>query len=341
MFGSNPTVPVRAPEFVGNSDVWLNSPRLTMASLKGRVVLVDFWEYTCVNCIRTLPYVKQWHERYHDLGLVIVGIHTPEFDFAKSTQNVAQAVKRFGITYPVLVDSEYANWKAYANSYWPRKYLIDPTGRIIYDHAGEGGYQKTESMIQSLLKKLKPGVKLPSLLSPMRDSDKAGAVCYPTSPELYCGIRGVQGGQFAQPSLWRRGQVVAFSFPPQLSTSLIVLQGKWQCQEECLRHPSRTSGLSDSITVGYHAKEANAVLKSTNGSDITVYVTQDAHPVRKQDAGSDIQYDAQGRSYIALTQPRMYHLTNNSKFGEHTLTMASDAEGFEVYSYTFSSCTVE
>lgn len=342
MFGNNPTVPVRAPEFIGGSSVWLNSPKLTMASLKGRLVLVDFWEYTCVNCIRTLPYVKQWHERYHDLGLVVVGIHTPEFEFAKSARNVAQAVKRFGITYPVLIDSDYANWRAYANSYWPRKYLIDSTGRIVYDHAGEGGYLKTESIIQGLLRKLHPGVKLPALMSPTRDSDKEGAVCYPTSPELYCGMRGAQNGQFMQTSSWRRGETVSFgALPSQLPRNQVVLQGKWQCQEECLRHGYKSVGLPDAIAVRYYAKEANAVLKSSTGAPLIVYVTQDNRAVRKQDAGDDIQYDAQGHSYLALNQPRMYHLTSNAKYGEHILTMSSDADGFEVYSYTFSSCVVE
>ncbi len=342
MFGNTPSAPVRAPEFVSGSDMWINSPKLTIASLRGKVVLVDFWEYTCVNCIRTLPYVKQWYDRYHELGIVIVGIHTPEFEFAKSSANVAQAVKRFGISYPVLVDSDYGNWRAYANSYWPRKYLIDPTGRIVYDHAGEGGYQKTESMIQSLLRKLHPGVRLPELLAPVRGSDKEGAVCYPTSPELYCGSRGIQSGQFAQYEHWRLGQVVAFDAPaPPFPRSQIVLKGRWQCLEECLRHPTKTAANQDAISVRYYAKEANAVLKSTSGAALTVYVTQDDRPVRKPDAGSDIQYDAGGHSFVVLNQPRMYHLTSNAKYGEHVLTMSSDADGFEVYSYTFSSCEVE
>src|SRR5437667_11545201 len=130
-----------------------------MNGLRGKVVLVDFWEYTCVNCIRTLPYLKEWHNRYAKDGLVIIGIHTPEFACAKQRGNVAQAVKKLGITWPVLVDSDYRNWRAYNNAYWPRKYFIDHTGHIVEDHAGEGGYEESEAKIQELLKEINPKIQ--------------------------------------------------------------------------------------------------------------------------------------------------------------------------------------
>ncbi|MGE8678539.1 MAG: thioredoxin family protein [Achromobacter marplatensis] len=142
--------PVPAPEFTGIEN-WLNSPPLTLASQRGKVVLVDFWTYTCINCIRTLPYVTSWHQKYKDQGLVVVGVHTPEFPFERSTSNVQKALERFKITYPVAQDNRYATWEAYRNQYWPAVYLIDKQGQIVYRHFGEGNYAETEAEIQRLL----------------------------------------------------------------------------------------------------------------------------------------------------------------------------------------------
>jgi thiol-disulfide isomerase/thioredoxin len=142
--------PVPAPEFAGIEN-WLNSPPLTLASQRGKVVLVDFWTYTCINCIRTLAYVTSWHQKYKDQGLVVVGVHTPEFPFERSTPNVQKALERFKITYPVAQDNRYATWEAYRNQYWPAVYLIDKQGQIVYRHFGEGNYAETEAEIQRLL----------------------------------------------------------------------------------------------------------------------------------------------------------------------------------------------
>ncbi|RDZ27292.1 thioredoxin family protein [Lysobacter silvisoli] len=139
-----------APEFTG-IDRWFNSPPQTLRQLRGKVVLVEFWTYSCINCIRVLPYVKQWHAKYRDQGLVVVGVHTPEYGYEKNPDNVQAAVRRFGITYPVAQDNGYRTWNAYHNRYWPALYLIDQDGRIVYQHFGEGDYATTEATIQRLL----------------------------------------------------------------------------------------------------------------------------------------------------------------------------------------------
>jgi thiol-disulfide isomerase/thioredoxin len=139
-----------APEFTG-IEKWLNGPPLSMQQLRGKVVLVDFWTYSCINCINTLPYVKAWYQRYGSEGLVVVGVHTPEYPFERSTANVEAAVERFGIRYPVAQDNQYATWGAYNNQYWPALYLIDKNGRIDYVHFGEGDYAQTEARIKALL----------------------------------------------------------------------------------------------------------------------------------------------------------------------------------------------
>ncbi|AOK31445.1 MULTISPECIES: thioredoxin family protein [Burkholderia] len=139
-----------APEFAG-IDQWINSKALTMQQLRGQVVLVDFWTYGCVNCIHTVPYIERWHERYKDQGLVVVGVHTPEYPFEQETDNVKKAIVRFGISFPVAQDNRYATWNAYGNQYWPALYLIDRRGHIVYSHFGEGAYAQTEAAIQRAL----------------------------------------------------------------------------------------------------------------------------------------------------------------------------------------------
>ncbi|OLL28047.1 thioredoxin [Burkholderia sp. SRS-W-2-2016] len=139
-----------APEFTGISQ-WLNSEPLKLQQLRGKVVLVDFWTYSCINCANTLPYVKSWNQKYKDQGLTVIGVHTPEYPFERDTGNVKTAIKRLGITYPVAQDNQYATWNAYNNQYWPAFYLIDKKGQIVYSHFGEGDYAQTEAKIQALL----------------------------------------------------------------------------------------------------------------------------------------------------------------------------------------------
>ncbi|MEM5427932.1 thioredoxin family protein [Cupriavidus oxalaticus] len=145
----------KAPEFTG-IEKWLNSEPLTLAGLRGKVVLVDFWTFDCINCIRTLPHVRQWYDKYRDKGLVVVGVHTPEFGYEKSTANVQAAIKRFDIRYPVAQDNMYATWNAWRNQYWPALYLVDASGNVVYKHFGEGNYAQTEAAIQKALADAKP-----------------------------------------------------------------------------------------------------------------------------------------------------------------------------------------
>jgi thiol-disulfide isomerase/thioredoxin len=143
-------VPHAAPEFAG-IDNWINSAPLTLQQLRGKVVLVDFWTYDCINCQHVLPYLKDWHARYRDQGLVVVGVHTPEYGFERNLDNVKTAVRRNGITYPVAQDNRYATWSAYGNQYWPAFYLVDKRGQVVYSHFGEGDYAQTEGVIRKLL----------------------------------------------------------------------------------------------------------------------------------------------------------------------------------------------
>ncbi len=170
----------RAPEFVGITN-WINSEPLTMQALKGKVVLVDFWTYTCINCIRTLPYVTSWYEKYKDKGFVVVGVHTPEFEFEKKTENVLQAIKQYNIRYPVAQDNNFSTWQAYNNQYWPAKYLVDHQGNVRYTHFGEGKYEETEMAIKKLLEE--KGETPDKSLVPVSDQTPKDRL----TPETYLG----------------------------------------------------------------------------------------------------------------------------------------------------------
>ncbi|HLK55084.1 MAG TPA: redoxin domain-containing protein [Chthonomonadaceae bacterium] len=335
--------PDRAPQFVGTTEDWINSKPLKISDLRGKVVLVDFWEYTCVNCIRTLPYLKEWNKRYAKDGLVIIGIHTPEFEFAKDRKNVAQAVKKLGITWPVLVDSDYKNWQAYNNSYWPRKYFIDASGKIVANHAGEGGYDQSEAIIQELLKQIHPNITFPKPMAPVRDTDKPGAVCYPTTREMYVGQRGELTSQHGNIYPYEIGQTVTFKdLGGAYEDGKIYAQGPWKMEAESLRHGRTTTDIAtDYVALRYHALECNAVIKPEGDKPFAVFIFQDGKPLSKTDAGADIQYNDKGQSYIQVDEPRMYRLTKNAKFGSHDLKMATLSPDFGLYSFTFSSCEIK
>jgi thiol-disulfide isomerase/thioredoxin len=323
----------RAPEFP-KGVTWLNSPSLTLRQLRGKVVLVDFWEYTCVNCIRTLPYVKEWDRRYRDKGLVIIGVHTPEFGFAKQVANVRKAVGDFGLRYPIAVDSSYKIWNAYHNQYWPAKYLIDRNGFIQYTHFGEGSYGNTEAKIQALLKEINPHATLPPVMEALRAEDTEGAVCYPSTPELYAGaLRGILGSRPAGNS------EPLYHDPGDHEDGTLYPQGAWTQGPESLVHTRQTPAPQDYVALKYHALGANAVLKPEHGKSIRLDVEQDGKPVAQADRGEDIRYDSAGRSYVLVSQPRMYTLTKNAKFGTHELKLLAADEGLGIYSFTFTTCT--
>lgn len=339
----------RAPELIGGPGQWLNTNGKPIHIFgqdgkpkSNRVFLIDFWEYTCVNCIRTLPYLKAWNDRYAKYGLVIVGIHTPEFAFAREHTNVAAAVKRFGLTYPILVDSEYKNWAAWQGTqgYWPRKFLVDSHGKVVYDHSGEGGYGDTEREIQRLLRQVRPDAQFPELMMPIRQEDRPGAVCYPSTAEMYAGARGYQQGQYGNILRPQEGKVATYAFAGAPDDGKFYLNGVWQTNVESLRHARETHDQSDYLAIKYHALSCNAVIKPEGGAAFRLYVLLDDKPVQKIDAGDDIQYDESGRSYVTVDTPRMYSLAKHHHFGTHLLRLASDSPAFGLYSFTFTSCVL-
>jgi thiol-disulfide isomerase/thioredoxin len=318
---------------------WINSKPLSPAALAGKVVLVDFWEYTCVNCLATLPYQKAWFDRYAKYGFTIVGVHTPDFSFSAEPRNVDAAVRRLGIEWPVVLDDERAIWDRYGNEVWPRQLLFDASGRLIADHAGEGDYPEMERQIQDALHRVDPSARFPAVMGYLpRDSyAKPGAVCYRHTPEMYVGP-GHGAGALGNPQGYgRNGRIIAYTDAPPHGDGRAYLQGPWSTDGQAL--VSATGAPGPHLTVRYQAIQAVAVLAS-GGAPLRVLVYQDGAPLPARDAGSDVRYDAAGRSYLEVDAPREYEVVLNKHFGQHELELLPQAAGLGVYAFDFEACEV-
>lgn len=327
---------VRAPE-IGR--IWLNSSPLSFRQLRGRVVLVDFWDYTCVNCIRTLPYVQAWHEKYRDKGLTVIGVHTPEFTFAQYESNVERGVREFGLTYPIVVDSNREIWKAFANRYWPTKYLLDKDGYLRYGHFGEGGYIECERTIQELILELDSGVAseklaLPEIMEPLREEDHAGAVCYRPSSELYLGH---QRGRIGNEGGFKEDQVADYDFTGKTEENFFYASGHWASTAEYFE---AAGDGPHSLKLRYEASAVNLVMAAPRGTPAEVRLLQDGKPLTHNQSTQDTRFRAVGateESYLVVDSARMYFLVNNHDFGEHELELIC-FPGVAAFAFTFTGC---
>lgn len=323
----------RISSFDGGSG-WIGSTPLTPADLRGKVVLVDFWEYTCINCLRTLPYLRTWYRRYGGDGFVIVGVHTPEFGFSGDRPNVAEAVKRLDVRWPVVLDDDMTIWKRYGNNVWPHEFLYDQNGTLVDSVEGEGSYPETEAKIQALLKSANPHLTLPPVMAllPQDNYDKPGAVCYPHTAEILIERTPIANATaFDNPS-----QDASYQDGGSHQDGAIYLQGFWHLTREAAVSGSGTS----SLALRYHAIQLVSVMKTEAGKPVRVDVMQDGKPVRERDAGKDIRYDAKGQSYVTVDTPRAYDLVMNAAFGQHELKLTPQWYGLGIYSFAFESCEV-
>ena len=328
--------PVRAPEFP-TGITWLQGGPLKLADLRGRPVLIDFWDYTCINCLHTLPYLKEWHRRYSSLGLAIVGVHAPEFSFAHNGDNVRRAVAQQGLEYAVVLDNDYALWQAYANRYWPAKYLIDREGYLRYTHFGEGAYGETEGTIQTLLREAFPEIVLPDSMAPVREADGPGAVCYRVTPELYLGH---QRGRIGNTAGIVADKPATYHDTGKHAEGFFYLKGDWLLTGEQVARPVGATGESR-LHLRYLAKEVNLVMHPPlAGGEARMELLQDGSPLAPEDAGEDVRVE-DGRAFVTVDTPRMYRLVNNREIDTHELTLAITSDGLALYAFTFVSCLVE
>jgi thiol-disulfide isomerase/thioredoxin len=264
-----------APGF-GGATAWLDSAPLDLAQLRGKVVLVDFWTYSCINCIHTFPHVEGYWQGYRADGLVVVGVHTPEFAFERNVDNIRSALQRYGLTYPVAVDSDYAVWDAYGNRYWPAEYLVDAYGRIRDTHFGEGNYADTETAIRQLLAEAGHPPEQP----PGETAASGQGTSGPVSPELY--VAGDRAAVANQPS-YQDGAVRFYERPPSAAPDQITLVGNWSFTDQnATAGPEAASAL-----VQFNGAGANAVLDGPHGACVEVLL--DGSPIPADRAGKDVQ----------------------------------------------------
>jgi cytochrome c biogenesis protein CcdA/thiol-disulfide isomerase/thioredoxin len=306
-----------APEFTG-IDHWLNSKPLTLADLRGKVVLVDFWTYSCINCIRTLPYVEGWYQKYASDGLVVVGVHAPEFAFEHDTGNVSAAIARYGITYPVAQDNEFATWSAYNNEYWPADYLIDATGHIRAEHFGEGDYDGTEADIRALLQQAGESA-LPS-----QTAAPVGApIANGQTPETYLGSARQAGFQGDYPG----DGTHTLQLPSQLDLNSWALDGTWDVASQYIT----ATQAQDKLELRFQARDVYLVL-SAPGS-VTAHVTI-AGAATTSTGGTE---DVSASGELTVSSARLYHLVHLPASEQATLTITFDSPGVQAFAFTFGS----
>ncbi len=295
----------RAPEFAGINN-WLNSKPLAMADLKGKAVLIDFWTYTCINCIRTLPHVTSWYEKYKDQGLVVVGVHTPEFEFEKKTENVANAIKQYKITYPVAQDNDYATWNAYDNHYWPAKYLIDAQGYIRYTHFGEGEYETTEMNIKKLLEEA--GSSVDQNVVDMPDETPKSRL----TPETYLGSARMD--RFISREQITENREQKYTIDPSVPIHYWGYEGNWTVGSE-----SAIAGQNASLTLSFYASKVFLVIHPATGEDkVQVYL------------------DGKLIGEVIVTEPKLYNLIDLGESpNNHLLRLEFLTPGTQLFAFTF------
>jgi thiol-disulfide isomerase/thioredoxin len=316
----------RLPGFEGATG-WLNSEPLTPEGLRGKVVLVDFWTYTCINWLRTLGYVRAWHKKYSDQGLVVVGVHTPEFPFERDADNVRWAAKYQRVEYPIALDPDYAIWRAFANNYWPAVYIADAEGRIRHNHFGEGGYVECEMAVQMLLRETGRSNVPEGLVSVADEGFEAQADRQTLgSPETYLGYQ--QAQNFASADAAEFDEPHDFAVPDRLERNQWALAGNWAFGPGA----SVLNEADGQLVFRFHARDVNLVMgPPEGGSSIPFRVTVDGEP---PDDAHGLDVDAAGNG--TLDRPRLHQLIREpGSITDRTVEISFLAPGAEAYCFTF------
>lgn len=303
--------PNRAPEFSDISS-WINSPPLKMSELRGKVVLIDFWSYSCINCLRTIPYLNHWYEVYKDKGLVIIGVHSPEFAFEHLRDNVLHAVKRYRILYPVALDNNFATWRAYSNSFWPASYLIDQDGRIRYRHFGEGNYTETENAIRTLLD-----------LAPLDNAGPKHTLHVNQTPEIYLGSD--RAANYSPEIKLQLDQRAIYNLEGKVVEDEVGLIGPWKIERQAIV----AAGPQAAIVLNFLAGKVHLVLSGKSTKPITLLLDGDPLPAKY------ITTDQNSKGEIFLDVDRKYDIIDlKGDISRHTIQI-NIPEGISAYAFTF------
>jgi len=332
----------RGPELTNNQE-WFNSEPTSIGSLNlaGQVVLIDFWTYTCINCIRTLPFLLEWDEKYGDRGLTIIGVHSPEFEFEEVAVNVKSAIDRYGIQYPVVQDNEMATWGAFNNRFWPGKYLIDTAGNVVYTHFGEGDYVETEQEIRDALEDA--GHDISDIPIGTGEGPKRDPSATSQTRELYGGY----GRNYSNNGLYA-GQPEYYDGPDQEVLYLdnvphqdgrFYLQGAWTNTLEAIVHARETTDYEDYLVFKFVGRSVNVVINPVGKTaPFKVLVELKGRPISANDAGEDVEWDDEGDTFITVDSfGREYRVVELDKWGENELTLRPNSAAFGMFAVTFGS----
>lgn len=313
-----------APQIQGIS-AWINSGPLNLSSLRGKVVLIDFWTYSCINCIREIPHLNAWYNAYGNNGLVIIGVSTPEFQFEHNYSNVYNAVQRFGIKYPVALDNNYSTWDAYGNEYWPAEYLIDKNGDVRYVAFGEGNYNATEEAIRALL--VNAGYTVPPNLTSVPLGVNYSEI---GSPEMYFGYQEAQGhgSELGNGNGYSPGETVNYTISGKMLNNTFYLEGEWYNAPDAM-----ISVNGSRIFLTYDAKKLNIVAGLNGTASANIIVMLDGQNIAQSEAGSDVRI-VNGLGIATVNQSRLYNLVNATSYGWHTVEIEA-SPGIAVYTFTF------
>jgi len=314
----------RAPDLVGIEHYLNTTPEELSKEIKGKVVLYDFWTYSCINCIRTLPYITAWNEKYLDEGLLIIGVHSPEFEFEKDPENVKMAINKHGVSYPVVLDNDMKTWKAFENRYWPRKYIADHEGYIRYDHIGEGRYKETEKIIQELLEERSTSLGIQrSSKESFVDIKEFEHTMFRT-PELYFGYKFAQNrNQLGSEEGFQPEKITSYSEPTNIELHKFYPVGDWKNYEDSMELDSETG----SIKLLYNAKEVNIV--TNNNAELEIFL--DGQPLPSKYAGRDIATNGM----LRVSEAGLYNIINSENSSSHTIEIKVSGRGFQIFTFTF------
>jgi thiol-disulfide isomerase/thioredoxin len=314
----------KAPELVGIANYLNTTPEELQIEMEGKVILYDIWTYSCINCIRTLPYITAWDDKYSDQGLLIIGIHSPEFEFEKDPYNVEMAIEKHGIAYPVVMDNDMETWKAFENRYWPRKYIADHEGYLRYDHIGEGAYQESEKVIQQLLQERAAalGIQVDSA-STLVDIEEFQHSVFRT-PELYFGYKFAQNrNQLGSEEGFQPGKTISYSEPENIALHKFYPVGDWKNYEDSMELISETG----SIKLLYNAKEVNIVTESN--AELEIFL--DGKPLPTEYSGKDISED----NLLQVTEAGLYNIISSDTSASHLIEINVNGQGFQIFTFTF------
>jgi len=325
----------KVPELYGN--YWLNGDPVSVQDLRGYVLLIDFWDYTSIKCIHALPYLKEWNKRYSEKGLILIGVHTPQFPFTRDPVNVRKAIDKFQIQYPVVMDNDYHIWNSFRCTTWPTKILVDKYGFIRYVHAGEGQYQNFEHAIQSLVSGIGYFDDMPVVMDPIRETDRPGVICYRETPEI---LTGWQRGTIGNVEGFSPESTVHYDDPHYYVEGRLYLNGDWFNERNYLKLNTENPN-GGYLTFLYRAKEVFAIIKPEGEKNFQVFVMQDDAPLSRGDKGIDIRYNEEGKSFFIVDDARLYNIVNNREFGEHKLQLTTRSNGFAVYAFSFVTSVIK